>query len=140
MVDDVWLLEQEGKPGLYTFQVLTWTFVPSQGLLNFFVYTRPTYLRWRKVFPERSRFWALYKAAALEAPARKARSLHPTLSTLMTRSSLSRQSPSNDAMDTVERKADATAEKVAVEENDEPPTETETERLGNSLQSLEPHE
>lgn len=68
---DTWIRDREGEWPLYIIQVLSWTFIPSQGILNFIVYTRPVYQQWRRAMPDRSRLFALWKASKLEPPTRE---------------------------------------------------------------------
>lgn len=49
--------EKKTQAGYYAFQVLSCTFYPLQGFLNFFIYTRLKVDRLRKQDPDRSLFW-----------------------------------------------------------------------------------
>ncbi|CAB9505511.1 expressed unknown protein [Seminavis robusta] len=50
-------LAMQTQPGPYALQVLTWIFLPLQGALNFFVYTRTKAQEWRKAAPQQSWIW-----------------------------------------------------------------------------------
>ncbi|CAB9496465.1 expressed unknown protein [Seminavis robusta] len=50
-------LEQLGQRDFYGIQILFWILFPLQGAFNFFVYTRLSVQRWRRVHPEASIFW-----------------------------------------------------------------------------------
>jgi hypothetical protein len=51
---------------LYALDLMAWAFHPLQGFLNFFVYIRPTFLQWRKNYPEKSIGWALWQILEFE--------------------------------------------------------------------------
>jgi len=64
--DDFLLEDNEGKPGYFSLQLLSWWFFPLQGFVNFIVYTRPRYLQWRQSSPDKSIFFAFRQAISLQ--------------------------------------------------------------------------
>ncbi|CAB9496462.1 expressed unknown protein [Seminavis robusta] len=53
-ISDAELAERNLQPGFYILKLLTMLFYPSQGAWNFFVYTRPKVLHWKKAQPDYS--------------------------------------------------------------------------------------
>ena len=60
------MVEKEGEPAYFAIQLLVWILFPAQGLVNFFVYTRPRYIQWRQMHIHKGRWFAFRKAISLE--------------------------------------------------------------------------
>lgn len=61
-------VEREQESDIYGFLVFFTITLPLQGFLNVLIYTRPRYLQWRRLFPMRSRLWAVTQCLTKTVP------------------------------------------------------------------------
>ncbi|KAI2493458.1 hypothetical protein MHU86_21076 [Fragilaria crotonensis] len=66
-------VQREHESDIYWLIVLVCITVPLQGFLNLLIYIRPRYLRWRRVFPTRSRLCAVWQCLTNQIPPIEAR-------------------------------------------------------------------
>ncbi|CAB9496463.1 expressed unknown protein [Seminavis robusta] len=69
-ISDAELAERNLQPGFYILKLLTMLFYPSQGAWNFFVYTRPRVIHWKKAQPEYSTLQIYRAVLSGKAPPR----------------------------------------------------------------------